>query len=69
MKILFINLIAVFAIFTFSGCSSKDSSSYYILHNLAKQECNKIINPDERQQCINEHSQSYDQNKYQKTNQ
>jgi hypothetical protein len=69
MKNLFINLIAVLAIFTFSGCSSKDSTSYYILHDLAKQECNKIINSDERQQCLQEHNEPFNPNKYQKTNQ
>jgi len=68
MKILFIELIAVLAIFTFSGCSSKDYTSYHILHDLAKQECNKNPNSDERQKCISEHSQSYEPNKYQKTN-
>ena len=51
------------------GCSSMNNISYNILQATARQECTKIINPEERQQCINEHSQAYDPNKYQKTNQ
>jgi hypothetical protein len=69
MKNMFINVITLLAIFTFFGCSSKDSTSYYILHNLAKQECNKIINPDERQQCLQEHNEPFNPNKFQNTNQ
>jgi hypothetical protein len=69
MKTLFINAITLFVIFTFFGCSSKDATGYYILHDLAKQECSKNPNPEEQQQCIMQHSQSYDSNQYQKTNQ
>jgi hypothetical protein len=68
MKILFISTISFLMIFIFFGCSSKDSASYHLLHELAKQKCSENPNPDERQQCIMKHSQPFNSNQYKNTN-
>ncbi|MDD5717168.1 MAG: hypothetical protein PHW64_05130 [Sulfuricurvum sp.] len=69
MKTIFIKSVSLSIIFFTQGCSTPEATVYTILHATARQECNHITNPDERQQCLQEHSQSYHPNPYRKTNQ
>ena len=41
----------------FAGCSQE--VPYYIMHDVAKRECSKIINVDERRACEKSHDKSY----------
>ena len=40
-----------------AGCSKE--TSYYMLHDIAKQQCRDIPNPDERQECEAQHNRTY----------
>lgn len=42
----------------FSGCGTR--MEYDTLHNMAKQNCRNIPNPDERRACEAKHNTSYD---------
>ncbi|MFZ2889094.1 hypothetical protein [Sulfuricurvum sp.] len=67
MKILSISLIL--SALVFSGCFNKwGVGEHALLHNIAKQNCDKIKSLDERQQCLQEHNEPFNPNKYQKTN-
>ncbi len=40
-----------------TGCSRE--TAYYMLHDVAKQECRDILNPEERQECEARHNKTY----------
>jgi hypothetical protein len=41
----------------FTGCAKE--VPYYIMHDIAKRECSKIVNLDERRACENSHDKNY----------
>ncbi|MCK9374139.1 MAG: hypothetical protein M0P91_13215 [Sulfuricurvum sp.] len=61
-----INLTILAFLLLLTGCSSMNATTYATLQEMEKQKCNRILSPDERQQCIASHSQTYDQFQAQK---
>lgn len=51
-------LLLALSVAALSGCSFKEAS-YHTLHNIAKQECRKIVNTEERMECEANHTESY----------
>jgi hypothetical protein len=69
MKTIFINLLILLSILTLGGCCTLKSCSYGAMHGAERVHCYDNPNTDERQQCIQEHNEPFNANKYQKTNQ
>jgi hypothetical protein len=40
-----------------TGCSKE--TPYYMLHDIAKQNCRNIVNPEERRSCEAQHNKTY----------
>lgn len=59
MKTIFTKDIIVYLSLLLSGCSGISESSYTTLHQIEKRKCDNNPNLEERQQCIDAHTQIY----------
>ena len=54
-----ISTIYILALLFIGGCSAKQG--YFALHDWQRQECNNIVDNDERERCIAEAGRAYEE--------